>query len=313
MADRDRSSGPDRGKSRGAGGSGGGSRSRPSGKPGGRSSGKPGSKDRGKPTGRSSGAGKPSGRPGGRSGGTPRSAAGARGGTPARRPGSERPPSPFDEDLLAELSNEQVLPREVAVELEAFPARVKDLLAASYVLVEDDPADALRYALEAKRMAGRSSIVREAVGVVAYQNGDYELAVKELRAARRISGLDTLVPLIADCERALGQPEKALALADEELQLDRANRVELRIVAAGARMDLGQPEAAQLLLRGRLLDSEDRTAASARLKYAYAEALLAAGDAAGARGWFLRAADADAEGDTDADERAALIGAEGDR
>lgn len=199
------------------------------------------------------------------------------------------------------------------MELEAFPPRVKDLLAASYVLVEEDPAEALRYALEAKRMAGRSSIVREAVGVVAYQNGDYEVAVKELRAARRISGLDTLVPLIADCERALGHPEKALALAEEELKLDRADRVELRIVAAGARMDLGQPEAAQLLLRGRLLDSDDQSIASARLKYAYAEALLAAGDPGSARDWFLRAADADAEGDTDADERASLIDVSGDR
>ena len=67
----------------------------------------------------------------------------------------------------------------------------------------------LRYALEAKRMAGRSEHrAGGAVGVVAYQNGDYELAVKELRAARRISGLDTLVPLIADCERALASPRR---------------------------------------------------------------------------------------------------------
>jgi tetratricopeptide (TPR) repeat protein len=209
--------------------------------------------------------------------------------------------------LLAQVARDQVLPREAATELEAFPPRVKDLLAAAYVLLGDDPADALRYASEAKRMAGRRSIVREAVGVVAYHAGNYELAAKELRAARRISGLDTLVPLIADCERALGHPERALALAEEDLSLDRDNRVELRIVAAGARMDLGQPEAAQLLLRGRLLDSEDQTPASARLKYAYAEALLSAGDGAAARDWFLRSAQADLEGDTDAEERAVTL------
>ncbi len=114
---------------------------------------------------------------------------------------------------------------------------------------------------------------------------------------------------MADCERGLGRPEKALAMAaaPEAGRLDAAGRAEMLIVASGARRDLGQPEAAALLLRGPELDPSRRKAWSARLFYAYAEALLASARTDDAASWFEHAADADESGETDADERLAEL------
>lgn len=209
----------------------------------------------------------------------------------------------FDEELIALARSERVLPSDVKAELEVFHGRVSDLLGAAYLLVADAPDEALRYALEAKRHASRSPVVREACGMAAYYAGQFDVAIKELRTVRRLTGRDELVPLIADCERALGHPQKAIDMASEPLRLSEENQIELRIVAAGARMDLGQPEAAALLLRTPLLEADTASPGSARLKYAYAEAMLAAGDAKQARAWFARAAAADVEGDLDATER----------
>jgi tetratricopeptide (TPR) repeat protein len=199
---------------------------------------------------------------------------------------------------------QDVLPAEVLLELEPFPVRVRAYLSAAVLLLEGDPDEALRYAQEAKKMASRSAAVREAVGVTAYYAGQYDVAARELRAAARISGSDDMLPLIADCERGLGRPEKALELASRPVTLDRDGRVELRIVAAGARLDLRQPDEAVLMLQGPLLDSDEVSGPSARLKYAYAEALLAAGRREEAREWFVKAAAVDPEAETDAVERA---------
>lgn len=182
------------------------------------------------------------------------------------------------------------------------------LAAAVTALADDDAEEAYRCAQLAKKRASRVGIVREFVGVTAYRAGDFAEAAKELAAARRITGNDELLPMIADCERAAGRPERALDLigslsAQAEKKLSTATRVELRIVAAGARMDLGQPAAAAVLLRGPGLDAKSTEPWVARLRYAYAEALLASGDVDAARSWFERAAAADAEGETDADVR----------
>lgn len=209
----------------------------------------------------------------------------------------------WDQELLAASLAESPLSKDVIAELDTFPEKVSALLGAAYLLLDEDPLEALRYAQGAKQMASRSAAVREAVGVAAYHTGDYSLAIKELRSAARISGDDELMPLIADCERGLGRPEKALEIAGKDLKLNRNDRVEMRLIAAGARMDLGQPEEAMMILRGPALESDAADESSARLKYVYAEALLAAGQPETAREWFLRAAAADPEALTDAWER----------
>jgi hypothetical protein len=110
---------------------------------------------------------------------------------------------------------------------------------------------------------------------------------------------------MADCERGLGRPERALAMATapEAKTLDKETQIELRMVAAGARMDMEQPEAAAVLLQGADLTPAKIEPWTARLRYAYAEALLASERAEEAREWFSRANDADTEGMTDAADR----------
>jgi hypothetical protein len=86
-------------------------------------------------------------------------------------------------------------------------------------------------------------------------------------------------------------------------------RVELVIVLAGARRDLGQDDAAVLSLQDVARRTSDKRPWAARLWYAYADALLAAGREAEAREWFARAAAVDADGETDAGDR--LLALEG--
>jgi tetratricopeptide (TPR) repeat protein len=148
-------------------------------------------------------------------------------------------------------------------------------------------------------------VVREACGIAAYRTGRWAEALSELRAARRMTGRDDYLPVMADCERALGRPDRALALVREAnpADLSRAAQVELRIVESGIRRDQGQPEAAVLVLQVPELTSSRIRPWSARLFYAYGDALLAADRPGEARDAFLRAAEADPDGETDAAER----------
>ena len=167
-------------------------------------------------------------------------------------------------------------------------------------LIEDAPAAALQHAQAARDLAPRVAILRETFGITAYGSGDYAKALQELRAARRISGNDDLLPMIADCERGLGRPEKALeVVAAAPARLPAETAVELLIVAAGARRDLGDPEAAVLLLQRKQLHAAVGPAWLPRLRYAYADALHAAGRKDEASRWFALAEEADVEGDLD--------------
>lgn len=201
------------------------------------------------------------------------------------------------------------LDRAVRAELGSLASQNADIVARHLVmagrLLDEDPEAAYGHAIAARNRAGRVGAVREAAGLAAYATQRYAEALAELRAARRMTGDQDLLPVMADCERGLGRPERALALATsrEATGMDPAARAEMLIVASGARRDLGQPEAAALLLQGPDLDPGRRRPWSARLFYAYADAMLAARRDADARTWFGHAADADVEGETDAEER----------
>ncbi|GAA2418314.1 tetratricopeptide repeat protein [Streptomyces glaucosporus] len=176
-------------------------------------------------------------------------------------------------------------------------------------LLDDEPEQAYGYAKVALRLASRVAAVREAAGFAAYGVGKYAEALAEFRAARRMTGSVHLWPLMADCERGLGRPEKALAMAGEpEVQkLDKAGQVEMRLVAAGARRDMGQAEAAVVTLQSPELASHSVQPWTARLRYAYADALLAVGRESEAREWFAKALEADQGGTTDASDRLAEL------
>jgi tetratricopeptide (TPR) repeat protein len=161
------------------------------------------------------------------------------------------------------------------------------------------------HAQEARRLAARVGIVRETAGIAAYRTGQWAEALAELRAARRLTGLASYLPLIADCERALGRLDRALELVTgpEARAVDRATGIELRIVESGIRRDQGLPEAAVAVLQIPELAGNHSGPDAARLFYAYADALLDAGRDDEARAWFARAAAADVNDQTDAAER----------
>ena len=176
-------------------------------------------------------------------------------------------------------------------------------------LLDEDPEQAYAYSRVALRLASRVAAVREAAGFAAYANQKYSEALAEFRAARRMTGGVELWPVMADCERGMGRPEKALDMAGapEVQKLDKAGQVEMRLVAAGARRDMDQIDAAIVTLQSSELASNSVQPWTARLRYAYADALLAAGREDEAREWFAKVVESDKDGSTDASDRLAEL------
>ncbi|MFB9908320.1 hypothetical protein [Allokutzneria oryzae] len=205
------------------------------------------------------------------------------------------------------------LDSEVRADLRSLPKGAAESIAKHLVaagqLIDEDPEKALEHARYARSKAGRVALVREAAGLAAYHAGEWAEAIAELRASRRMGGGPGHLAILADCERALGRPERALEFArsPEAAQLTPDQAVELRIVIAGARRDLGQLDASVVALQGSDLDAKRRDPWSARLFYAYADNLAAAGRTEEAVQWFINAAEADVEEETDASDRASEL------
>ncbi|MFL1439755.1 hypothetical protein, partial [Nocardiopsis protaetiae] len=175
--------------------------------------------------------------------------------------------------------------------------------------MDEDPERAYTHAAYARRKASRVPGVREASGVAAYTVGKWQEALSDLRAARRMSGRDNFLAIMADCERGLGRPERALEITGDPAaeQLDAAERIELRIVAAGARRDMGDVKGALAELQVPELKERRARPWIARLFYAYADVLEELGREEDAREYFSRASAVDTDGVTDADERLAVL------
>ncbi len=171
--------------------------------------------------------------------------------------------------------------------------------------MEDDPQLALRHARAAKDRAGRVAVAREVNGIAAYHAGEWKEALAELRAARRISGGPGMLAVMADCERGLGRPEKAIELgrSEEAQQVDAETAIELAIVVAGARQDLGQNDSAVVTLQRANPSKDAKGIPAMRLSYAYANALAEAGRKEEAKEWFEHTAKLDVDQWTDAHER----------
>jgi tetratricopeptide (TPR) repeat protein len=210
--------------------------------------------------------------------------------------------------LPQDIEAKQLAP-EIRGELTTLDRFTADIVARHLVaageLLDEDPQAALEHARAARARSGRIAAVREAVGIAAYYCGDWAQALAELRAARRMGSKSPLLPLMADCERGVGRPERAIELArsPEAAQLSGDDADELRIVVAGARSDLGQLEQALATLSTPQLDPTRTGQTAARLFYAYADTLLALDRRDEALQWFLHAAAADVEGVTDAEDR----------
>src|SRR3954468_11616105 len=204
---------------------------------------------------------------------------GARGGAPPGSRSSSRPrrdESPrrsgdrsaeqarYDGPPLDDSITGKELDRSVAQQLRGLPeklaARVARHLVAAGMLIEEDPQTAYRHTLAARARAARIAVVREACGEAAYAAGEYADALSELRAAKRMNGSQEYLPVMADCERALGRPDRALALARNPAvaNLSPSLKAEMTIVEAGARRDLGEFDAALRTLENAPLRSRSR-------------------------------------------------------
>ncbi len=267
---------------------------------------------------------------GGQTGGRPQRSAGGQGRGGPRR--DDRGPRRSDSRTDAARTTEQArydgppldpditgreLDRSVAAQLKGLPeklaARVARHLVAAGRLIDTDPKTAYQHTLAARARAARIAVVREACGEAAYHAGEYAEALSELRAATRLTGNTEYLPVMADCERALGRPEKALDLARNPavVNLEDALKAEMTIVEAGARRDLGQIDAALRTLEAAPLRTRSRADWVARLRYTYADTLAAAGRTAEAIEWFHRTVGVDGNEITDAAERAAELEAAG--
>lgn len=207
----------------------------------------------------------------------------------------------------------RTLHRAVRAELRGLPKDLAEIVAGHLVmagqLVDEDPELAYRHAEAARRRAARLPIVREAAAETAYAAGFYDVALSEFRALRRMTGTHDYLPVMADCERALGRPQNAVKLARESdrLDLDPALRIEMIIVESGARRDLGQDQESRRILERAVSqipgnDPQLRTPL-ARLRYALADVLLGGGEDVAARAMFAAAAKLDVDNETDSQQR----------
>ena len=224
------------------------------------------------------------------------------------QPRTQDETKPTGPPIPAEIEAKQLSP-EIRGELTTLDRATADAVARHLVaageLLDEDPEAALEHARAARARSGRIAAVREAVGIAAYACGDWAQALSELRAARRMGSRSPLLAMIADCERGVGRPERAIELgrSPEAAQLSGDDADELRIVVAGARSDLGQHEQALAVLSNPQLDPARTGQTAARLFYVYADTLLALDRRDDALQWFLKAAAADTDGVTDAEER----------
>ena len=216
----------------------------------------------------------------------------------------------YDGPPLPEEITGKELDRSVLAQLRSLPEklgqRVARHLAAAGAIIDEDPKTAYQHTLAARARASRLAVVREAVGEAAYAAGEYSEALTELRAARRMNGAQDYLAVMADCERALGRPDRALDLVRKAPREGLSNdlQAELTIVEAGARRDRGELDAALRALELAPINSKSRAAWVVRLRYAYADTLLAADRASDALEWFHRTEAIDGEELTDAAERA---------
>ena len=222
-----------------------------------------------------------------------------------RRPSGEAPrfqrrertpvePEPVFPDVDTDVEP-KMLDRIARRELTALGKEEAEFVASHLVMagrvIEDDPALALAHAQAAAYKGSRIAVVRETVGIAAYQTGDFALSLRELRTHRRLSGSDANLPMMVDCERGLGRPDKAIELAHsvDPNTLDTTVRVELAIALSGARLDKGQADKALLELQIPELNPDVAYRYSPALFDAYAVVLDELGRSDEAATWGSRA------------------------
>lgn len=137
---------------------------------------------------------------------------------------------------------------------------------------------------KAKKLAPRSSTVRELLGLSAYRSGKWEEGLRELRTFRRITGDLIHYPVEMDCLRALGRTEDVIKAWDRLQGYDVSATInhESRVVYASFLLDQGRPRDAWPVIKpGRLVASP--TQGELRRWYVAARVAMEAGDKDAAR------------------------------
>lgn len=220
-----------------------------------------------------------------------------------KTPGSQKPSGPqihLDDDLVRELG---AAARPGKKEL-----LVKVMAEAVFAYSEGNVDEAIRLGEQAKHMALRSTTAREFLGLAYYAAGRWRDAITELSAFRRMAATSEQNPVLADCYRAEGKPEKALELADETRARPPSAPIlfESEIVAAGALADLGRLEEAIERLESLPLDPEVAEEHHLRAWYVLADLLEKKGRFTQAQRYFDAVAGADPDL-TDAPDRSARL------
>jgi tetratricopeptide (TPR) repeat protein len=185
---------------------------------------------------------------------------------------------------------------------------IKVLSEAAAAFAQEDYPKAIRLAEQAKHIALRSVSARELLGLAYYRAGQWQEAARELAAFKRISGTTDQNPVLADCYRAMGKPQRALELCDEidERGSSPAIVYEGAIVAAAALADMNRLDEAIRRLERMDLRPAVAEAHHVRLWYMLGDLLERRGRYTQAKEWFSAAAAADPDL-TDAPERAARL------
>jgi tetratricopeptide (TPR) repeat protein len=168
--------------------------------------------------------------------------------------------------------------------------------------------EAARLAEQSKHIALRAPSPRELLGLAYYRMGRWQHAARELSAFRRISGTHDQNPVLADCYRALGKPERAIELCNEIDDRKVAPEIayEGHIVAASALADTGRIDKAIERIEALNLRPEVAEPHHIRAWYVLGDLLERQGRFTQAREWFDAAAAADPDA-TDASERAGRL------
>lgn len=240
------------------------------------------------------GRNRPTGRPQGRPGGPRRDDRESKSSRPAWQERVQGPQAahtkPKAPPIPDEISSKE-LPMPLRAQLKTLTEenaeQVARHLAMVQLLIDADPELALEHAKTAASRAGRIAFIRETLGICAYTNGDFALALRELLAHRRATGSQDQLPLIVDSERGLGRPERALEEGRkvDRNQLEASVRVNLAIAMSGARLDLGQNDLALAELEIRELDPSKVFDYSVPLFWAYSDTLEVLGRNAEAKRW----------------------------
>ncbi len=150
--------------------------------------------------------------------------------------------------------------------------------------------DALRMVRPLRQRMPEAVSVRELFGLSLYRTGRYAEAAAELAAVADSTGGTESHPVLMDCHRALGHPDRVEELWDELAAVSPSPElmVEGRIVRAATMADRGRLDSALRILRRPAAAVRRPLEHHLRLWYVLGDLEERAGDLPAARRWFRR-------------------------